>query len=476
MTKKKTPILIAVVLTMATSGVWAQALNWAVYHRVTTGEMNNGQTIQTADGGFLLSATTVYDDPGSGGSSFSHYLAKYGPKGILQGQREIDERTAVDVEEIRFFGFTMGYFVLSQAIIERCVNNSCRSANGVALARMDAQGNLLWDKLYGYLSFNMAGSEMIVDGSGITIAGELNPRAPEQDTDAWVMRVDLEGNLIWHNRYDHKFGEAAVSIAKVGDRGYVLAGNWHDEESDRNNIWVLEINKKGQVLNHRQFDSGHWDWLRDIVVADDTLDAPQYILVGGSDVNDWQTNTDVLAMRFDMDPDHEPMWTKVYNVEAGPSEFDFARSAILHEITPGVTELVIVGSTDIDNRGPTDGMVLRLDPTDGAVKWQRFWGGAKNDVLYDVQPAASGNYMVTGLTGSFDTNHESRIWAMALGPQGLPATADFCWMTDQEMTTRSVALDSDHAAAEMIPMALIVDSKNPNISIPDSERGPLCVR
>ncbi len=471
MTNRIMTILSIAALMLATASAWAQVETWATYYQAKDGQMLDGRTIQTADGGYLVSASADYDAPLDRGYFLGHFLAKYGPAGGLQGYREIEGHQAVDVEEIRFFGFIIGYYVLSFSNIARVNNGDVNFAHAFALARLDAQGNLLWEKQYGYLPFHMLASEMIVDGSGITIAGMMYAKTGEMNADAWVVRTDLEGNLVWKNRYDHKVDEMAVSIAKVGNRGYVLAGKWDDDETDNSNIWVLELDDRGRVLKRRQFDSGQSDMPRDIVVADHTAGQEQYLLVGSSLAT--TKSYDVLAMRFDMNPDHPPMWSKVYRANAQGNGWGEGLSAILHETTPGNTELVIAGTSTVDEFN-LDGLVMRLDPADGTLKWHQHWGGPGTERLTDIRPATSGNYLVTGTTTTFDTGDRTRIFSMGLTPDGLPFKDDRCWKNNLEMTTTSVEFDSDQLAVEEIPIALIVDIENSDVAIPDPDVGSLC--
>ncbi len=478
MNKKKWSIVLVatttLILTVTPAASRASDLNWAVHHTMVDGNMSGSQTIETADGGFLVSGTGTYDSP-SGYHDWGHYLAKFDSAGNLQGDRLLDHRPAVAVHEIRFFNITLGYYLLSHGEAVFCQNDACYITHAISLTRIDALGELVWTKTYGYKPVAMYPAAMVVDHQGITIAGTLrwNGDKPDATDDIWAMRVDLNGHLVWHNRYDLGDHESNVSLAKVGTHGYVLAGDW-SYLAELNNIWVMEIDNNGLVGQRREFETGKADWANDIVVADATKGAEQYILVGQNYLEDNYSGNGALVMRFDMNHENPPIWAKMYNVESGDRPSDQARAALLYEITPGTTELVVVGSSEIASSADSiDGLVMRLDPSDGKLKWHRHWGGEDHEWLVDVQLTASGNFLVSGESID-DQTWDSRLWAMALSPQGLPYVTDFCWVGDHEMETSALTVTSSEPTVTWSPQALRVEEKALSFFDPNAQITPMC--
>ena len=61
-----------------------------------------------------------------------------------------------------------------------------------------------------------------------------------------------------------------------------------------------------------------------------------------------------------------------------------------------------------------DVWILKLKP-DGAVEWQKTYGGANGDEAYCVQQTGDGGYIVAGLTLSFGAGS---LWVLKLGADG----------------------------------------------------------
>lgn len=471
MRRGKWTFALATTLMLATTS--AAALSWATFHTMKDGNMRGSRTIATADGGFLISGTAFYDYPAND-FSWDHYLAKYDADGALQGDRLLSDRPAVSVHEIRFFGVTLGYYLLSKGRATHCQNNICEQTLSVTLTHIDAFGNLVWDKMYSNKKFEFAATDMVVDHQGITIAGTLTSKDDYSKRDLCAMRVDPEGNLVWHNRYDLAGSGYNIALAKLGTRGYVMAGTRYHPETRYANLWVMEIDNKGVIGRQREFDSGGADFANDIVVADATVGAEQYILIGKTMITQKETGASALAMRFDMVNENPPQWVKLYNGNSAVQSPDEALSATLHEVAPGSTELIMVGGSVVAAHGSMDGFAMRLDPTDGEIEWHKYWGGVENEWLYDVQPAPDGNYFVTGVTFDGATPGDQLLWAMAISPQGLPYLTEYCWAVESKMEATTATMTSAEPTIDWYPLSLKVEVGEPKIIDPEAVVFPMC--
>lgn len=84
--------------------------------------------------------------------------------------------------------------------------------------------------------------------------------------------------------------------------------------------------------------------------------------------------------------------------------------------------LLLVGTTTSIGAGGYDGYLVRTD-VDGAVLWQRTYGGADWDFLYDIRSVGANEFLLTGQTFSFGPNG-GNAWILRVDDQGGESWSD----------------------------------------------------
>ena len=107
----------------------------------------------------------------------------------------------------------------------------------------------------------------------------------------------------------------------------------------------------------------------------------------------------------------DPEWT----VTLGGDGDDFAHAVAL----TADGGYVIAGETRTSGAGARDGWLVKLD-SQGAEVWSRTYGGAKNDILFDVQSTADGGFVLAGETGSQGSaaSADSNFWLIKVDSEG----------------------------------------------------------
>jgi hypothetical protein len=164
--------------------------------------------------------------------------------------------------------------------------------------------------------------------------------------DAWILRLNSSGNLVWQKTYGGTLNESVSSVIKTAD-GYMVCGNANSTNGDL----------AGQ-FNHGGADS----WL------------------------------------FKIDDNGDLLWQKTY----GGSQND-NWSAVRQAPDGGY----VLSGTSSSNNGDVAGNTRYADPwvvkinVGGTIAWQKFFGGADVDQA-DVRDidASSGKILLTGYTES----------------------------------------------------------------------------
>ena len=183
--------------------------------------------------------------------------------------------------------------------------------------KLDSNGNVLWQKTYGGGADDYAYSIDVTSDGGYVVAGKTNSFGT--GSDAWVLKLDSNGNVLWQKSYGGAFTDNANSIQETSDGGYILAGTFRAGSYD---AWVLKLDSDGNILWQKTYGGGADDYANSIRETSDG----GYILVGdtasfGAGLYD--------AWVLKLESSGNVLWQKTY----GNAGRDFAKS--IQEISDG---------------------------------------------------------------------------------------------------------------------------------------------
>ncbi|HHT9135241.1 MAG TPA: hypothetical protein ACFYD2_10090, partial [Candidatus Avalokitesvara rifleensis] len=107
-------------------------------------------------------------------------------------------------------------------------------------------------------------------------------------------------------------------------------------------------------------------------------------------------------------PDGAVEWQKTY----GGVDHDWAFS--IQQTSDG--GYIAAGRTKSFGSGDLDLWVLKLSPN-GSIEWQKTYGGASDDEAYSVQQTGDSGYVVAGFSSSFGAGGDD-FWVLKLSPDG----------------------------------------------------------
>ncbi len=100
-------------------------------------------------------------------------------------------------------------------------------ADHALLLRLDGDGNVKWQRIYGekYAYYANAVALTPPDGGDIVVAGSTNsPPSGGGTTDVWVARLDPDGNIRWQKVYGGRDNDVAWAVAVAPNGDIVVAG------------------------------------------------------------------------------------------------------------------------------------------------------------------------------------------------------------------------------------------------------------
>ncbi|MDD4374837.1 MAG: T9SS type A sorting domain-containing protein [Bacteroidales bacterium] len=281
---------------------------------------------------------------------------------------------------------------------------------------IDKKGNLLWKRIYGGSNGEYPG-DILSDKQGYyylsieTFSNDGDVQSVYHGGgDRWIVKIDIEGNIIWERCYGGSGEEYGARLKLLSD-GNILA--YSATTSGDGDVpvnygyldnWLLIFNPEGEILQSRVFGNIGQNNIFDIT---ETRDGGFFFATKASEVEgmvegDYHGGqSDVWAVKLDTKLEIE--WQKLY----GGSGLDYG--------TQGVIELdngyIFLASTDSPNDGDVWGYhygdkpdiwVVRIDSI-GNILWQKCLGGSSWDYpmagIYQMQDSS---FMVVAETWSSD--------------------------------------------------------------------------
>ncbi len=113
----------------------------------------------------------------------------------------------------------------------------------VSLYKIDQNGSLIWNKKFGGADWDFAKSLIQNSDSGYTIAGSTN--SFENASQAYVIKTNKFGDLVWENYYGGANDEEINSIEYCSGGGYILCGSTKSLGDPLGDIYIVKINNDG---------------------------------------------------------------------------------------------------------------------------------------------------------------------------------------------------------------------------------------
>jgi len=261
--------------------------------------------------------------------------------------------------------------------------------------RLDHEGNMLWNQTF----LEGAGSEFrfVLDlDDGFLLVG--NVFLPSGDTDGYVVRIDDEGKLCWNSTLGGKEVDKLFSALKVQD-GFVLVGLTHSFGND-SEVWVVKTDFDGSEVWNKTYGGTMEDAGRAIAATEGN-----HCVVAGYTNSMGNGDYDFLLLKIDASGNIA--WNKTYGGPQSDKAYAIAETA---------GGCVIVGDTRSKGEGESDAWIIKVD-VNGNLVWERTVGGEGFDMPTCITVSNYQGYLVGGFTFSFGKG-ERDFWLFKVDDSG----------------------------------------------------------
>ncbi len=213
------------------------ATEWRQFYGGSFTETPN-DIIQTEDNGYLLvgGSDSADLDIKNNKGSYDLWLVKIAPDGTLVWETSIGG-TQIDQAWGIVAAGDGNYMIAGDT---RSNDQDISSNNGAAdllLVKITPNGTVLWEKTYGGSSFDAARSISKTNDGGFIVAGNSRssnsiPNTNKGQNDAWVLKLDTKGNLEWETTVGGTNIDLAYSAITRNDATVVVVGETSSTDQD----------------------------------------------------------------------------------------------------------------------------------------------------------------------------------------------------------------------------------------------------
>jgi hypothetical protein len=114
------------------------------------------------------------------------------------------------------------------------------------LVKLDTAGNILWSGTFGGSSETAFRAVTIVEGNCYVAAGYLDALG-NGNYDYLLFNLDVAGNVLWHKTFGGSESDKAYAIASTFD-GCVVVGDTRSKGSGECDAWVIKVDFDGNLV------------------------------------------------------------------------------------------------------------------------------------------------------------------------------------------------------------------------------------
>ncbi len=233
--------------------------------------------IAKSERGVFVSISVIYDYPWltnyhGGGDA---WIVELDTKGnILQEKcfggskgEGIKKIVSLPNDEYYLFGGTIS--------IDGDVQHSQNPSFDIWVVKVDSLLNIIWERCYGSYALDSPKDAISTPDGGMLFLSSITSSGLDVSTsfgssDAWLCRIDSEGNIMWEKTYGNHSSSELFKIIPTSYGTYMMVGKFYesggmitcpdlDGTMQYKDVWVVEINEYGEILQQFSFGGSYYD-------------------------------------------------------------------------------------------------------------------------------------------------------------------------------------------------------------------------
>lgn len=291
------------------------------------------------------------------------------------------------------------------------------------IVKINNSGAILWESSYGGSAHGEEVRDAILlPDKGLLMMGRISSTGGDVtthygDMDVWLCRIDSTGSIMWEKTFGNHGKDNAIKIKLTTNNTVIMVGSHElsggmidcpDPGYYGANVWIVEMDLSGNLLNQWCYGGTYWDQAYDIIEANDNFifaaktNSDDGDVEGFHGIGSENGPSDIWIVKI------EPTGTIMWQTCLGGLDTEWPMY-LTQTLDEGLIILGNTWSTDGDVSGNhslydnPDIWVVKLDST-GNLEWEHCFGGERmerfegiNTVLkkddHDLVIGGNANYL-----------------------------------------------------------------------------------
>ncbi|HEY3296548.1 MAG TPA: T9SS type A sorting domain-containing protein [bacterium] len=414
-----------------------------------------------ADGGFLMGGKKWESD-----NRLYGYMARLDAQGILLWSHDYGDGTQ------SFSGFAAGqsgryYFCGNSAFSD--------SGRGIRVDEVDTTGAILNSRVYRDPAGDLTSHDLAATADGGLVLGGT---AEDWDSSGIIlMKVDSVGSITWRQLYFEADYQSLAAVIQTRDGGYAIVGTAAYADRMQSQLLVIRFERDGRLMWTRAIGYEGPEGGYGIV---QTADGGFYVTGTSNDVNYTQQGTLVARL----DSHGELLWMRVWRAPHPQTSYGYSVA-----LTPD-SGCVVSGYYESMYPDYPCGLLLRYSAQGDLVLAETYTAGVGTAQFYGISVMPDSSY---ALAGTFwPSTGGNRMWLARMAHERLmlrhPAGHDVLlvdsvyalqWDALPRGGTVTIELDRDFPSGTWEPVAAATANDGEftwNVTVPETEHGRFRVR
>src|ERR1041385_5308886 len=282
----------------------------------------------------------------------------------------------------------------------------------------------VFQKVFGESQSETGTSIHLLSDSNYIISGYTNSfTAPFRD--AYLLKVDSSGNVIWSKTYGGSNDEVCYYAGLVNSGGYVLTGGTKSFGAGENDLFVIRTDAAGNMIWSAITGGAYNDYGWSAI---QTIDRG-FLISGFAETCLGGCNQGLLVKT---DSSGNILWTKLLGGAGSEALYGMDRTSD--------GGYIVTGETSTNSFGSSDTWLIKLN-ANGDTVWTRFYGSATEESGAVVRQTSGGGYIIAGdIHNAFNIHHASLLktdsvgnlqWAKTFGNPDTTGGGEFGWDVHQ---------------------------------------------
>ena len=285
----------------------------------------------------------------------------------------------------------------------------------IYLLKLTKDGDTLWTKSVGTDStLEYAYSSILTSDNNILVVG-LKTSIMYINTDILLIKMDLNGNVIWEKTYGGEGAEIGEYALETDDKGFLITGetsSYGPAIPFFTNIYLVRTDANGDSLWTRYYGNVWYDYSRSIVKTNDN----SYI-VSGSYATNGEEVSDFSVLKVQDNGD--TAWTRLYGADGNEYCYGSINTEDNGSILIGTTNSAVLGSV-----GSYDIYLVNIN-TNGDTIWTQTVGTSEYESAKGMVKTSDGNYIIYGSRKPFAISNASDILLVKVNLNGISGITEY---------------------------------------------------